>query len=153
MEDSNKPVENKSTSPEIVEDSNKKKAEDAETSIIPEEILESIPVEERGKVVSIIKQSMFSSITKRSNPIAEKITSEHITQLITKSDEQDKRDRTERRSLRNYNLILLIIGLGFIGFLIVFLQNDKELLIKIIVAIISFLGGFGLGKSTIKKEE
>lgn len=81
MEDSNKPVENKSTSPEIVEDSNKKKAEDAETSIIPEEILESIPVEERGKVVSIIKQSMFSSITKRSNPIAEKITSEHITQL------------------------------------------------------------------------
>lgn len=121
--------------------------------LIPDEILEAIPVEERGKVISVIKQSMFSSITRRSNPIADKITTEHITQLISKSDEQDKRDREERKGQRNYNLILLLIGLAFIGFLIVFLQRDKELLIKIIIAIISFVGGFGVGKSTTKKEE
>jgi predicted ABC-type exoprotein transport system permease subunit len=154
MENSNKNKVSKSISPDTVEDSvEKNKKEDAEAFIIPEEILENIPVEERGKIVSIMKQSMFSSITKRSNPIAEKITSEHITQLISKSDEQDKRDRTERKSLRNHNLIILLIGLVFIGFLIVFLQKDKELLVKIILAIISFLGGFGLGKSVTKKEE
>lgn len=121
--------------------------------LIPDEILEAIPVEERSKVISVIKQSMISSVTRRNNPIADKITTEHITQLISKSDEQDKRDREERKGQRSYNLILLLIGLAFIGFLVVFLQRDKELLIKIIVAIISFVGGFGLGKSTTKKEE
>lgn len=130
-----------------------KKGSENDDSLIPEEILEAIPVEERGKVISVIKQSMFSSVTRRSNPIADKITTEHITQLISKSDEQDKRDREERKGQRNYNLLLLIIGLVFIGFLIVFLQRDKELLVKIIIAIISFVGGFGVGKSTSKKEE
>lgn len=136
-----------------VQKNDSKKGNDNDDSIIPDEILEAIPVEERGKVISVIKQSMFSSITRRSNPIADKITTEHITQLISKSDEQDKRDREERKGQRNYNLLLVLIGLAFIGFLIVFLQRDKELLVKIIIAIISFVGGFGVGKSTSKKEE
>ncbi|NLP59395.1 YrzE family protein [Lutibacter sp. B1] len=115
--------------------------------IIPDEILEAIPEEERGKVVSIIKQSMFSGISRRSNPIADKITPDHITTLISNSDENDKRDRVERKSERNYNLILIVIGLLFIGFLIVYLQSNLSLLITIITAILSFIGGFGFGKS------
>ncbi len=130
-----------------------KETDDNQESLIPDEILEAIPVEERGKVISIIKQSMVSSITRRSNPIAEKITTEHITQLINKSDETDKRDRKERQGQRNHDLLLVIIGLIFIGFLIVFLQQDKDLLLKIVIAIISFVGGFGIGKSAKKKEE
>lgn len=130
-----------------------KKIDNGEEPLIPEEILEAIPVEDRGKVISIIKQSMISSVTRRGNPIADKITTEHITQLIAKSDETDKRDRQERQGQRNYNLILVAIGLLFIGFLIVFLQQDQDLLLKIIIAIISFVGGFGIGKSAKKKEE
>ncbi len=65
--------------------------------IIPSEILEAIPEEDRGRVSSIIKQTMFSGVMRRSSPIADKITTEHITQLISKSDEQDLRDRKERR--------------------------------------------------------
>lgn len=102
-----------------------------DTSIIPDEILEAIPIEERSKVKAIIQRTMFSSISNRTNPIADKITTEHITQLISKSDEQDKRDRQERKGQRNYNLTLIIIGLLFVGFLIVFLQQNTELLIKI----------------------
>lgn len=65
---------------------------------LPEEILEAIPEEDRSRFVGIIKQSMFQSITRHSgNPIGQKVTSEHITQLIENSDEQDKRDRNERR--------------------------------------------------------
>lgn len=120
---------------------------------IPDEILEAIPEEERGKVASIIKQTMISGVMRRSNPIADKITSEHITQLITKSDEHDIRDRAERKSERNYNLLLVLIGIVFIGFLIVFLQNNEDLLIKVIIGIISFIGGFGFGQSRKKKEE
>lgn len=120
--------------------------------IIPDEILEAIPEEDRGKVASIIRQTMISGVMKRSNPIAEKITTEHITQLISKSDELDKRDREERKGERNYNLLLIIIGLVFIGFLIVFLQSNEDLLIKIVIGIISFIGGFGFGQTRIKKE-
>lgn len=95
---------------------------------------------------------MISGVMKRSNPIADKVTSDHITQLISSSDVQDSRDRKERKSERNYNLLLLIIGIIFIGFLIVFLQKNEDLLIKIVIAIISFIGGFGFGKTTIGKK-
>lgn len=92
---------------------------------------------------------MISGVMRGNNPIADKITSDHITDLIKKSDDQDVRDRQERKGERNYNLILIIIGLVFIGFLIVFLQSNEDLLIKIVIGIISFIGGFGFGK-TIK---
>ena len=98
-----------------------------------------------------MSQTMISGVMKRSNPIAEKITSEHLTRLLENSDEQDKRDRAERKSEKNYQIIFLIIGLAFIGFLIVFLKDDKELLYKVIIAIISFVGGFGIGKTRKSK--
>ncbi len=120
--------------------------------IIPEELLEAIPDEDRGRVASIIKQTMISGVIKGANPVADKITPEHITQIIAKSDEFDKRDRKERKNERNYNLLLIIIALLFIGFLIVFLQKNEDLLIKIIIGIISFIGGFGFGQTKLKKE-
>lgn len=127
--------------------SNSEDSKQYSEEIIPEEILEAIPEEDRGKVASIIKQTMISGVMRRSNPVADKITSEHITQLIAKSDDQDIRDRKERKGERNYNLILIIIALIFIGFLIIFLQANEDLLIKIIIGIISFVGGFGFGQS------
>lgn len=96
-DDQNKDLEHGSTN--SPKEEKEAKQEDS-NDIIPPEILESIPAEERSKVVGIIKQQMFSSITRRSNPIADKITGEHITQIINKSDEQDKRDRDERKGQR-----------------------------------------------------
>lgn len=117
------------------------------SDIIPEEVLEGIPIEDRGKLISMVKQTMISSVSRRSNPIAEKITPEHITTLIDNSSIADKRDREERNSERKYNVILIIIGLIFVSFLVVFLQKNVNLLITIITAILSFIGGFGFGKS------
>jgi len=119
--------------------------------IIPEELLNAIPEEDRGKIISIMQKTMFSSIVRSSNPLSEKITSDHITSIISNADIQDKRDRDERKGQRNYYLIILIIALVFLGFIIVFLKEEKELLYKIIIAIISFIGGFGIGKSGIMK--
>lgn len=115
--------------------------------ISSEAILEAIPEEDRGNVERILRQTMISGVMRRSNPIAEKITSEHITKLIDKSDVEDKRDRDERKSDKNYNLKLLCIGLIFIAFLIWFLRDNEDLLIQIIIGIISFVGGFGFGQS------
>ena len=121
------------------------------SELIPDEILESIPIGERSKIKSFISQTMISGVMKRSNPIAEKITSEHLTRLLENSDEQDKRDRAERKSEKNYQITFLLIGLIFLGFLIIFLKDDKELLYKVIIAIISFVGGFGIGKTRKSK--
>lgn len=136
---------------EIQPESNKEAKENSEISeIIPEEVFEGIPVEDRSRIKSIISQTMISGVMKRNNPISEKVTSEHITKLIENSDNQDKRDREERKSEKNYQIAFLIIALVFLAFLIVFLKDDQELLYKIIIAIISFIGGFGIGRTTNK---
>lgn len=155
---SDKKSHNKKSKPDKDKTSKKEKenqeipSEENEIDIIPDEVLEAIPAEDRGKVVSIIKQSMISGVSRRSNPLSEKITSDHITTLIKNSDTSDLRDRNERKSERNYNLLLIIISLLFIGFLIVFLQSNLNLLITIITAILSFIGGFGFGKSRKNKD-
>lgn len=149
MEDDNKELEN------IDNEQNENPSNDKDNfaEIIPEEILEGVPEEDRSRIKSIISQTMISGVMRRNNPISDKVTSGHITKLIENSDAQDIRDRQERKSDKNYQLILLIIGLAFLAFLIVFLKDDKELLYKVIIAIISFVGGFGIGKTTKSKRE
>lgn len=121
--------------------------------IIPNEILDAIPEEDRGRVAGIIRQTMISGVMKRSNPIADKITTEHITELISKSDQRDQRDRKERVTDKYYNIALILIALIFIGFLIVFLQSNEDLLIKVVIGIVSFIGGFGFGKTKTSKQD
>lgn len=114
--------------------------------IIPESVFEAIPEEDRGRMKSIISQTMISGVVKRGNPLSDKITSEHITDLIKNSDAQDKRDRDERKTEKNYQIAFLVIGLLFMVFLIVFLKDSPDLLYKILIALFSFLGGFGMGR-------
>jgi len=121
-------------------------------NIIPEEILKDIPTDERDKFAAIIKHTMFSGILRPRSPLSEKITSEHISEIIKKSDEQDKRDREEREKERKFNLLILIITLLFIAFLIVYLNKNENLLIKIIIGLVSFIGGYGFGKTKQKTD-
>lgn len=120
--------------------------ENLSEDIIPEEVLEAFPEEERGRIESVMRQTIISGVMRRGNPIADKITSEHITQLITKSDDQDRREWEERSRDRNYNLILVGIGVVFVSFLVVFLKDNENLLLNLVLTIISFIGGFGFGK-------
>jgi len=124
------------------------KTEESKTAT--NEILEAVPVEERGRFISIMKESMFASFMSSNDPISEKITTEHISKVLDNVDVQDKRDRQERKSDKNYQIAFLLIGLIFMGFLIVFLKDDKDLLYKIIIAVISFIGGFGIGRTKQK---
>jgi hypothetical protein len=142
---------NQPKSEDIHERPGSENLKNSDSELIPDEILEQIPEEERGKVVNIVKQSMFSAVMRKSNPLLDKINSDHITKILDNSDEQDKRDRKEGNIQKLYNLALICLGLGFVVFIIVFLQRDQELLIKVMIAMISFLGGFGLGKALKKK--
>ncbi len=121
-------------------------------NIIPEEILKDIPTSERGKIAAIIKHTMVSGILSPQNPLSEKITSEHISEIIRRSDEQDIRDREERERERKYNLLVLIIALLFIAFLVIYLNKNEDLLVKIIIGMVSFIGGYGFGKTKQKAD-
>jgi Trk-type K+ transport system membrane component len=87
----------------------------------------------------------FMSVTKNSNPLSEKVTSDHITKIIDNSDVQDKRDRDERKQEKIYNFLILFVALIFVAFLIIYLKDNEKLLTTIITAILSFAGGFGIG--------
>ena len=118
---------------------------------IPGEILETIPEKDREKFITVVQEIMFASFVKNNNSLTDKLTPDHITNIINNSDAHDRRDRDERKGQRYYHLLIFIISLIFLGFVIVFLKDDKDLLYKIIIALISFLGGFGIGKSGIIK--
>ena len=118
---------------------------------ISDELLETVSDKDREKLFAIFQETMFSTMTKSSDSLTEKLTTEHITSIINNSDEYDKRDRDERKGQRKYHFAIFALSIVFLGFIIIFLKDDKELLYKIIIAIISFLGGFGIGKSGIIK--
>lgn len=115
--------------------------------LLPNEILESIPPEERGSLINVMLRSYSSGISSNFSPYSEKITSEHLTKIIENSDSQDKRDRLERKSERIYNLLLVIVGVLGIGTIIIIFKDDKDTLITIIGILLGFLGGFGFGKT------
>ena len=122
-----------------------------ENGIIPNDLLEAVPDKDRDKLITIIQETVFSGITKSNNNFTEKLTTDHITSIISNSDTLDKRDRDERKGQRIHHLVIFVLSLAFLGFIIIFLKDDKDLLYKIIIAIISFLGGIGLGKSGMIK--
>ena len=128
-----------------------KSQEEDNGGIIRNELLEAVSDKDREKLITIIQETMFASVTKNSNSLTEKLTPEHITSIINNSDTHDKRDRDERKGQRKHHLLIFILSLAFLAFIIVFLKDDKELLYKIIIAIISFLGGVGIGKSGMIK--
>lgn len=138
--------------PETSEDT-EENARQTSSSVIGEinEILQEIPEEDRNKFKSLLLSSSFFSVGPRSHPLAAKITEDHITQIISNADSQDKRDRSERTEQRRVNLLILVVALVFVGFLVIFLKDQKDLLVTVITAILTFAAGFGIGK-VYKKE-
>jgi len=123
-----------------------------EDSIIPEELLEQIPKEERGKVVSIIRQTMFSGIMGRRNPIADKISGEHITKMIDESAKDSEREYKEKKNQRWFVFGVILIGTALLIFLTLYLAKDNETtFMNILIPILAFLGGMGAGYGISKK--
>jgi hypothetical protein len=94
---------------------------------------------EDKRVLRVISRQFMAMISGRSNPLLDKISPEHITEILNNSRRQDFSDKI-------YNVIILCICLAFLVFLIVYLQSQKDLLEKVILAFLSFAAGFGVGK-------
>jgi hypothetical protein len=115
---------------------------------IPPEVLKELPPQQQEQIKRFVSQSVSLFSGQFPNPLLQKVTSEHISDVIKNADETDKRDRTERGSERKHNIIILSIALFCTLFLVVFLviYNQLELLKYFISAILGFAGGFGVGK-------
>src|SRR4051812_39451950 len=69
--------------------------------VIPEEFLNELPPKDRKDFIQSFTR--ISGIFPPQNPLAKKITSEHISELLKISDASDQRDRQERCNERNHN--------------------------------------------------
>lgn len=116
---------------------------DDEDALVPEELLEGIPQEDRG----IIQRSLTMMSGRMPNPISKKITSEHIGKLIDNSESQDRRESKDKNFSRIYHVLIILIALAFVSFLIYTFRGNNEVLVPMITGILAFLGGLGVGKA------
>lgn len=110
------------------------------------QIISHLPNQDEQELVKrlIINRT---SIHGAANPIADKLTAQHITAIISNAHEQESNGRKERNTHRLFMLTIVLVALGFILALVMLLRaENKDLLITIIAAMLSFLGGLGLGR-------
>ena len=113
-----------------------------------------ISLEARGPASRDFITNLVARITSvsgpRPNPLHQRVTSEHIGQIIDKSERDSERAHTSGASERRYRFLYFLIGLiAAIGLLVFFsATNDREMLTTVLVALLGFAGGFGLGRTT-----
>jgi len=80
------------------------------------------------------------------NPLVEKLTPEHIAEIISNDRQEDQNRYKYAWSSRFFRAFYVLMTLACLIFLIIFLKdNDSALLIKIIEYVIVFCGGLGAG--------
>jgi hypothetical protein len=130
----------------------KRDSEDAPAPLpIPAEVLESLPPDVRERVEASFTAALYSGPFP--NPIASKVTSEHITQVLNARDRATELEFKDRQHSRKWTALItggvvvaaliLILWLGLTG-------HDALVsdLMKIGVgAVVGAGGGYGLGRA------
>jgi len=80
------------------------------------------------------------------HPLIEKFTDKHIDKFLEYSHKDDINEFRFAIINKVWLLVLAVLGLGFLGFLIVYLApTHKDLLTDILKIIVAFGGGVGAG--------
>ena len=78
------------------------------------------------------------------SPFWEKITPEHVTQVIESNDMATRLTIEDKQKCRYFNVVYIILGLVALGFLVLTLKgSNPDLLDKLITIALSFVGGMG----------
>ena len=119
--------------------------------------------EASGQVVDDEEQDALAAIPKRvwhsfemfmaqarsgsiPSPFWEKITPEHVSQVIESRDLATKLTIEDRQKCRHFDVVYIILGVLALGFLVLTLQgSNPDLLEKLITIVLSFVGGMGAG--------
>ncbi|MBV1865600.1 MAG: DUF1129 domain-containing protein [Rhodobacteraceae bacterium] len=111
---------------------------------IPQEVLNKIP-EGAGREMIERSISMFAS-GPMMNPLAKKITAEHITKIIDNSAQDTNNEHAFRNSGRNYHLLYVLIAVAvFFGVTYLFAKENTPLYISILSHFGAVVAGFGAG--------
>ncbi len=103
----------------------------------------TIPKRVMQSVEMFMAQTRSGSIP---SPFWEKITPEHVSQVIESNDLETKLAIEDRQKGRYFNVVYIILGLVALGFLVLTLQgSNPDLLEKLITIVLSFVGGIGAG--------
>ena len=120
-----------------------------EDSPIPQEILDQIPEPARTQII----ETMVGVISTgpMQNPIVNKITSEHITQIINNNESQSQRTYEAQNTGRKYSLGYALLGsLLLSAFAYITIPSNPEffeqILETIITLVIGGVGGWGLSE-------
>lgn len=108
----------------------------------PSETLQKIPPPDR-----ISTERFFGAAMSVGNPLHQKITSDHISEIISLKRETTSQGYSDRREARR---ILAVIGVVFllvcVGFAVLLvIREQNELMLELLKALGLFLGGFGVG--------
>ncbi|MBN9885943.1 hypothetical protein [Salipiger abyssi] len=110
---------------------------------IPPEVLESLPEPMRHQVRETF--GILSAGPAR-NPVAEKVTPEHISQLIANDEADSVREYEERASSRRYTLVYVVLAiLAFFVLAFTFAKDNPDLFKQILAFFATFGAGFGAG--------
>ena len=103
------------------------------------ELLDKLPPEVRNYVLMM---SHYQRIGAPPNPLANKITSEHIDKIIESSEKDSEREFKSKW----FTLIYSVLALGFLVFVFIYLPTiDKDLFKEVLKILLTFLGGLGTG--------
>ena len=122
-------------------------ASESTRRVTPPEILESLPPEQQEQVAQFIGSHTSMTVGPAVNPIAEKVTAQHITDVIGLSGRRLDREFEDRKHSRMVFVLFaafaVAILVGFSIFLAV--QGMTDLLQEVIKGLVIFGGGFGAG--------
>lgn len=130
-----------------------KKGEDSDAEGPPQpEFLAKMPKDIRQLFMSLSSMQM-TGFPHQSSQIVEKLTPEHITQIINNAQEDSKiQDNQEFRN-KIFGFLYYLGGGGIFVFLVLtLLPTNKELLQEILKLAIVFGGGIGLGIGLRRRE-
>lgn len=109
---------------------------------LDDEALKSVPPE----IQKIIEHRMLSlRYGPAPNPVAEKITENHITKILDNTAEENKRRAKDKIQSRIFKFAATVLAVGLFVFLTIFLKPDRDLYVEIIQLLAIFAGGFGAG--------
>ena len=110
------------------------------------EVIQKLPPELRPEVVSYIERT---SILGFPDPVAEKVSAQHIEQVLANSAQQSRRDHTWRMNVLWLTFVGFLAVLGAILLLVWMLREKPEYLAGVLAALAGLgsggVGGYGLG--------
>ncbi|MFG0326319.1 MAG: hypothetical protein ACF8SC_03500 [Phycisphaerales bacterium JB037] len=113
---------------------------------ISPEVLEKLPPEAREVVQSWQASMQTSIVAGPPDPIGRVLTADHFDKILDNEERRDSRRHAAEKFRMGFVVLLAVIGLIFV-ILITWMLAGKsdDLLEKIIVAVIAFVGGLGAG--------